>query len=76
MITRLKAIRFLPFTSGIFASVFALTLLAVPAFAQMDLAGSWGQKLHEDAPERGHGPEIGDYTGVPINDQARLRADT
>ena len=26
--------------------------------------------------ERGAGPEIGDYTGLPINDAARLRADS
>jgi len=50
-------------------------ILIPPAFAQVDLSGEWGQKLHEDLPERGHGPEIGDYTGIPINDAARARAD-
>ena len=44
--------------------------------AQMDLAGAWGQRFHEDLPERGAGPEIGDYAGLPINDAARLRADS
>jgi hypothetical protein len=44
--------------------------------AQMDLAGSWGQRFHEDLPERGAGPDIGDYLGLPINDAARLRADS
>jgi len=42
----------------------------------MDLSGEWGQKMHEDGPERGAGPEIGDYTGLPINDRARLQADS
>jgi hypothetical protein len=42
----------------------------------MDLSGEWGQKMHEDAPERGGGPEIGDYTGIPINDADRMRGDT
>jgi len=55
---------------------FAAILFAGPASAQVDLSGEWGQKMHEEAPERGHGPEIGDYTGLPINDQARMRADT
>jgi len=42
----------------------------------MDLSGEWGQKMHEDGPERGAGPEIGDYTGLPINDRARMQADS
>ena len=42
----------------------------------MDLAGPWGQLFHEDLPERGAGPDIGDYLGLPINDAARLRADS
>jgi hypothetical protein len=52
-----------------------LGLVGRQAFAQVDLSGQWGQKMHEDAPERGAGPEIGDYTGYPVNDEARLRAD-
>jgi hypothetical protein len=59
---------------------FAVALLSagfmVPAAAQVDLSGEWGQKMSEDAPERGGGPEIGDYTGLPINDRARLQADS
>jgi len=51
-------------------------LLVRPVFAQVDLSGEWGQKMHEDAPERGGGPEIGDYTGLPINDADRMRGDT
>ena len=52
-----------------------LGLISRPAFGQVDLSGQWGQKIHEDQPERGPGPEIGDYTGMPINDEDRMRAD-
>ena len=51
-------------------------LCAEPTLAQFNLAGSWAQRQHEDQGERGGGPRIGDYTGLPINDAARLRADT
>jgi hypothetical protein len=68
-----------------------LLLLAAtgPAFAQggveaaaaatrgtvTDLAGSWANRLHEDWIERAPGPHIGDYSGLPINDEARAYAD-
>jgi len=32
--------------------------------------------MHEDQPDRGPGPELGDYTGLPLNDGARLAADS
>src|SRR5579871_5880684 len=68
------------FTRALIRLSFAAVLLAagfiVPARAQVDLSGEWGQKMHEDAPERGGGPEIGDYTGLPINDRARMQADS
>ncbi len=54
----------------------ALGLCAATAFAQVDLAGEWAPRFHEDQPERIPGPEIGDYLGLPINDAARLRADS
>ncbi len=57
------------------ALILATTLFGAGAFAQVDLTGEWGQKAHEDAPERGGGPEIGDYTGYPINERARMQAD-
>ena len=53
----------------------SLGIVSRPAAAQVDLTGEWGQKFYEDAPERGPGPEIGDYTGIPITDAARVRAD-
>jgi len=54
--------------------LFALT--AIAAFAQADFSGSWAPLYHEDLPDRIPGPELGDYTGIPINDAARLRADS
>jgi hypothetical protein len=51
-------------------------VLGSTALAHVDLSGGWGQRFHEDLPERGAGPEIGDYVGLPINDAARLRADS
>ncbi len=54
----------------------AATLAAGPASAQVDIAGSWGVRYHEDIWHRQAGPEIGDYTGVPINDDARQMANT
>jgi hypothetical protein len=43
---------------------------------EIDLAGTWANRLHEDWVERAPGPHIGDYTGLPINDEARAVADT
>jgi hypothetical protein len=44
--------------------------------AQIDLAGEWAPRFHEDQPERIPGPDIGDYLGLPITDAARMRADS
>jgi hypothetical protein len=53
-------------------------LSGVPAFGQIDLAGEWSVRIHEDLLQRRDppGPDIGDYTGLPINDAARLRAES
>ena len=44
------------------------------ALAEVDLSGSWIKRTHEDWQEEGDGPDLGDYTGLPINDDARTRA--
>ena len=55
----------------------ALALLtARAASAQVDVAGEWGTRYHEDYWHRQAGPEVGDYLGLPINDAARLKADS
>ena len=48
--------------------------MAAPALAQTELAGSWAARNHEDGLERGGGPYAVDYTGLPLNDEARARA--
>ncbi len=50
--------------------------LGLPLLAQVDFTGEWAPLYHEDGPERLPGPELGDYMGMPLNDAARLRADS
>ena len=54
----------------------AATVIAAPAFAQVDIAGEWGRDSHEDAPHRNPGAELGDYTGIPMTDAARRKAES
>jgi hypothetical protein len=56
--------------------VVAAISLSTPLFAQIDFSGEWVPRFYEDQPERGPGPELGDYLGLPINAAVRLRADT
>src|ERR1041385_4801264 len=53
-----------------------LLLAPAPLAAQVDFSGQWLPAYHEDAPERLPGPELGDYTGLPLTDAARLQADS
>ena len=46
------------------------------AWAQSPLAGNWNSLRHEDEQDRGPGPDLGDYSGLPINSAARLFADS
>jgi glyoxylase-like metal-dependent hydrolase (beta-lactamase superfamily II) len=64
-------------------SLIAVFLLAAmfgsvwPAHAQVSLAGNWNPyRNHEDEQDRGPGPDLGDYTGIPINSAARLFAES
>jgi hypothetical protein len=52
------------------ATILALTSAPV-AFAQVDLSGVWNPQYLEDQPERIPGPELTDFAGIPLNDQAR-----
>lgn len=58
--------------------VVVAALLAPAAFAEVNLSGVWENLgiLHEDWPDRLFGPDLGDYTGIPLTDAARLRADS
>jgi hypothetical protein len=67
----------------VLAMLAAGALAVMPLVAQggggggaVDISGEWGNVVHEDQPERGPGPELGDYLGLPINEAARLYADT
>ena len=55
-------------------------LTADRAWAQIDLTGEWAVRLHEDVLHRNDvlpgGLAVGDYTGLPINDAARRKADS
>jgi glyoxylase-like metal-dependent hydrolase (beta-lactamase superfamily II) len=46
------------------------------ALAQVDLAGDWQSYPHEDAPHRGAGPELGDYSGLPLNAAGLRKAES
>jgi glyoxylase-like metal-dependent hydrolase (beta-lactamase superfamily II) len=54
-----------------------LLAVAPPVWAQQMLAGTWTPlRSHEDDQDRGPGPDLGDYSGLPINSAARLFADS
>jgi glyoxylase-like metal-dependent hydrolase (beta-lactamase superfamily II) len=61
-------------------SAVACTVLAAPAVAQTDVAGDWDQAgggifgFQEEFLDRGGGPDLGDYAGLPINDALRYKA--
>jgi hypothetical protein len=53
----------------------AILLCAVlPARAQVELSGSWASKNHEDALERGAGPNPVDFAGIPFNPSGQAKA--
>jgi hypothetical protein len=58
------------------ALVIVLCAFALPAAAQNDISGEWGalNGVSEDQPHRVPGATLGDYTGLPINAAARLKA--
>lgn len=63
--------------ASILGFVLSLSIIAGgSAEAQVDLSGEWSNIYHEDAPHRGAGPELGDYTGLPINEAARVKAES
>jgi hypothetical protein len=59
--------------AGLFLLI--MTLGSFPALAQIELSGVWQNRItDEDEPDRLPGPELGDYTGIPLNAAARYRA--
>ena len=58
-------------------TLFALAVVlcaSVPARAEIDLSGSWASINHEDALERGAGPNPDDWAGLPFNESGRAKA--
>ena len=63
--------------SAVALLLLAAMLWSVPASAQVSLAGNWNPyRGHEDEQDRGPGPDLGDYLGLPINSAARLFAES
>ena len=62
------------------ALIFLASFAVRPAVAQenspLDLTGTWRWINHEDERDRNPGAYPGDYRGLPLNDAARMRADT
>jgi hypothetical protein len=52
----------------------AIALLTAPLLAEIDLAGNWDNRWHEDYIEIAPGPDVVDYLGLPINDESRAKA--
>ena len=49
--------------------LFFLMLPSRPAAAQSDITGEWSPRVYND------GMDVGDYTGIPLNQAGRLRAE-
>jgi hypothetical protein len=49
----------------------ALALLAQTALAQVDLVGDWNKIVQQGGIQSGAGPYPDDFTGIPLNDDAR-----
>ena len=49
---------------------------ALPAAAQINFSGEWSGRYHEDQPDRVPGEEPGDFSGIPLNDAARMFGDS
>ena len=62
--------------SGIVAAWLLVLLGAAPVFAQINFVGEWTGRYHEDQPDRVPGEEPGDFSGVPLNEAARLFGDS
>jgi glyoxylase-like metal-dependent hydrolase (beta-lactamase superfamily II) len=66
--------------AGAYCFGVVLSGLASAALAQNDVAGDWDQAgggifgFQEEFLDRGGGPDLGDYAGLPINDALRFKA--
>ncbi|MEY4931831.1 MAG: hypothetical protein RLZZ403_151 [Pseudomonadota bacterium] len=56
------------------ASSLGMLFLSGTAVAEIDLSGVWVARVHEDFLERGTGPDMVEYEGLPISESGRARA--
>jgi hypothetical protein len=49
-------------------------LAAIPAFAQVDFAGNWAARYHQDWQDRAIGPDVVEYLGIPLSNAGRAKA--
>ncbi|HUQ51745.1 MAG TPA: hypothetical protein VM692_05955 [Gammaproteobacteria bacterium] len=67
-------------TTGTTLAALSVTAFAATAAAQTDVAGDWDHSgggifgFQEEFLDRGGGPDLGDYAGLPINDALRYKA--
>ena len=55
----------------------SILFVANLAWSQVDIAGNWQRRGGEEARALGgEGAHIGDYTGIPLNEAGRVRAET
>jgi hypothetical protein len=54
--------------NGLWCLLILVTLQCRPAWAQVDLTGEWAPRKYNDH------RDIGDYTGIPLNEAGKLRA--
>ena len=47
-----------------------------PGPVRNDISGDWTVVTHEDTPNYAPGPDLGDYTGLPLNAAARQKAES
>src|SRR5215813_4925219 len=69
--SRIMPRRFAYAESAAIGAVSLLLLYPAPARAQVDISGQWAARQHEDAPERGGGPSMVEFEGLPINEANR-----
>jgi hypothetical protein len=63
------------------AAIVGMVLMGIilsvrPGAAQVVPVGFWNPIMDEDQHERAAGPELGDYSGLPVSAMQRMRADT
>lgn len=57
------------------AAAFLILTCSTASYAQVNFVGEWSGRYHEDFPDRVPGEEPGDFSGLPINDAARMFGD-